>query len=426
MRTAVLVTTPAAIAAPIMTCGPLLVVKFLTFMCFSAFFQSDCYAQQTYSTGDDFLPVVYVIYGQIPLYLRINIELASRNNDVVVISNEAKAKGSQRQLSTFDATSLSRSTKITANGPFRIFYEDIALYFRSADLFAPHYVHLSPDHNHNRIRHELRCFQRWFVLKEFMLQHGIAKAFFGDGDSSVFMNIKSAVKHREHCSAIISIDAQAHDLYWCAAGESSVWTTVAIVDFCAFTFEMYSHKVQILRIKDAGRTSVVDMSLLWLWWVSHQKESKSGWDTGRPFLSDHPMDNANQLQAFRDRSDAAYAFSKKLNLPVYNSTKVSLELAAAKVPLEAFRPSNNLTICNGMDVVNRTVFDHRAGWRSGQNQSLNLIGITRHHAHYSFFQSHFILFASSIEGINHRTKRILFIFCIKRGRTAIYDICFIG
>ena len=366
-----------------MTCGQLSVVKFLTLLCLYALFQSDCYAKQTYPTGDDFLPVVYVIYGQIPLYLRINIELASRNNDVVVISNQAKATGSRRQLSTFNATSLSRSTKITANRPFRIFYEDITSYSHGADLFAPHYVHLSPDHNHNRIKHELRCFQRWFVLKEFMLQNGIVKAFFGDGDSSVFMNIKSATKHREHCSAIISIDAQAHNLYWCAAGESSVWTTIAIVDFCAFTFEMYSHQVQILRIKDAGHTSVVDMSLLWLWWVSHQKESKSGWNTGRPFLSDRPLDNENQLQSFRDRSDAAYSFSKQLNLPVYNSSRVSLELAAAHVPMNASLPSNNLIICNGMDVVNRTVFDHRAGWRSGQNQSLNLVGTTRHHTLYS-------------------------------------------
>lgn len=376
---AILVTTPATIAAPTMTSGQLLsIAKLITLLLFGFFFQSDCYAKQSNFTADDFLPVVYVIYGQIPLYLRINIELASRNNDVVVISNQAKAEGSRRHLSTFDPTSLPRTTNMTANRPFRVFYEDITSYSRSADLFAPLYVHLSPDHNHNRIKHELRCFQRWFVLKEFMLQNGIVKAYFGDGDSSVFMSIKSAIKHREHCSAIISIDAQAHNLYWCAAGESSVWTTVAIVDFCSFTFEMYSHKVQILRIKAAGRTSVVDMSLLWLWWVSHQKESKSGWDTGRPFLSGNPLDDENKLQSFRDRSDTAYLFSKNLDLPVYNSSRVSLELAAANVPSKVSPLSSDMIICNGMDIVNRTVFDHRAGWRSGWNQSLNLIGITCH------------------------------------------------
>lgn len=329
------------------------------------------------ATDETDLPVIYVIYGKIPHYLLINIELASRNNNVIVISN---GEGNHELPSANNATTAttisnnSSSSSRQSDPKYRVTYVDIRLYTDSANEYSKHYTHLSPDHSDGRRKHELRCFQRWFVLKEFMMKNNISRSFFGDGDSSVFMNIKSAIRHREHCSAIINIDAQQHDLYWCAAGEASVWTIAAIVDFCSFTLEMYQTKDNILRIKAAGRTSVVDMSLLWLWYVSRQNAASAGWDTARPFFSRNPKDSVKQLEEYRKRSDEAYMFSRKLPLPVYDSSKLLLSFASSPSLLAQFPSLSSLQICNGMDVVNRTVFDHIGGWRSGKNQSLNIFG----------------------------------------------------
>jgi hypothetical protein len=163
-------------------------------------------------------------------------------------------------------------------------------------------------------------------------------------------------------------------LYWCAAGEASVWTVAAIVDFCSFTVEVYKTKLETLKIKSDKMTSVVDMSLLWLWWVSHQNVTSADWSTGRPYLSRNPKDDINQLAIYRKQSDDAFLFSKKLPLPISNSSNLALKASLSPVLKKQLSSSSPLEICNGMDVVNRTVFDHIGGWRSGKKQSLNVHG----------------------------------------------------
>jgi hypothetical protein len=157
---------------------------------------------------EDFLPVVYVIYGIMPMYLRINVELASRNNHVVVISDHLNSSSSH--IDHFG----NHSNKVSSS-KYRVFYEDLSLYSTSAQLFKPVYKHLSKDHNGNRQKHELRCFQRWFILRDFMIKNQIARTFFSDGDSSVFMNIRKAIEFREKCSAIVNVDSQVDNIYRC-------------------------------------------------------------------------------------------------------------------------------------------------------------------------------------------------------------------
>jgi hypothetical protein len=55
-----------------------------------------------------------------------------------------------------------------------------------------------------------------------------------------------------------------------------------------------------------------------------------------------------------------------------NTTDLSFSLATDPELLLTFLPK--LTVCNGMDVVNRTVFTHLAGWYSGTNITLDLAG----------------------------------------------------
>ena len=329
----------------------------------------------TYSAFEtkNFLPVVYVIYGQLPAYLLLNIELASRHNDVVVISSE-KVPHSLRQNPNLATSTVANRLIGTPDDTYTVYYEDLKSYSRLADKFSSMYVHLSKDGTHGRIKHELRCFQRWFILQDFMMQNQISQTFFGDGDSSVFMNIKKAMKYREHCSAVLSIDAQTNNLYWCAAGEASVWTFPAITDFTSFILKMYSTKLNILKIKGSAGSSVVDMSLLWLWWVTHQDINSVGWNAGRPYQSDKPNMISNETEEYRKKSDDSFLYSKKLDLPVYNNTEITLSLESLPILKSQFSPLLPLILCNGMDVVNRTVFDHLGGWRSGKNQSLNILG----------------------------------------------------
>jgi hypothetical protein len=86
------------------------------------------------------LPVVYVVFGEIPMYLRMNIELAARHNDVLVIAD-------------------SHGNSFNPNSRRRIAYANMDKYMSSARKFEPHYRHMSRDGSAGRKRHELRCIQ---------------------------------------------------------------------------------------------------------------------------------------------------------------------------------------------------------------------------------------------------------------------------
>jgi hypothetical protein len=222
-------------------------------------------------------------------------------------------------------------------------------YFKSAEILSKLYVHRSL----NKANYELNCIQRWYVLAEFMKAMNISSIFYGDSDTAVFVNVTKTLSFRsEHCDAIINVEAQKSNTHWGSAGEASYWTTKAVVDFTHFTTHIYSTHKSII----AGRKHVVDMTILWLWWVSHKsKVAVVGWDTGRPYhtqLLYHPLAKGNITRA-REIADEAFIYTSKLNLP----------------PV-----TRQLAVCNGLDVINRTVFDHMHAWDAGTNLSLNLDG----------------------------------------------------
>jgi hypothetical protein len=163
-----------------------------------------CVYESSNKFPEDFLPVVYVLYGEMPMYLRINIELASRNNDVVVISDHVNSSSSHTDH--FNSNNSKKNKE--SSSKYRVFYEDLSYYSTSAQLFKSVHKHLSKDQSANRHKHELRCFQRWFILRDFMIKNQVAKTFFSDGDSSVFMNIRKAIEFRDQCSVIVNVDSQ--------------------------------------------------------------------------------------------------------------------------------------------------------------------------------------------------------------------------
>ena len=219
-------------------------------------------------------------------------------------------------------------------------------FMTTANKFANIYKSMLPNANHNQRRrvHEMRCFQRWYILYEYMKIRGVEKAVFGDGDSSIYVSAEALWAQRPQCQAVINIETQAHNYHWVGAGESSMWTLGGIADFCNFMDNVYSKDsyVNILQAKYKSGSNVVDMSLLWLWWVAHR--DAVGWEAGRPWLAEDPhLDEAGRKRV-QDTSDNAFKFSKALAIPGVDKS---------------------VTLCNGMDVVNRTVFDHMNGWQQG-------------------------------------------------------------
>ena len=199
------------------------------------------------------IPVVFVSYGEFPLYLKLNVELAARYNDVVVLSDVEGIERFNWATNSIDAPTAGL-TPLPGN---RIVFEPLASFMDSAQRFAPLYRHLSRDQREQRVKHELRCIQRWFVLQDYMQQRNLSRAFFGDGDSTVFTSVTDVVtRSRAHCAAVINIEAQFHQLHWVGAGEASVWTLPAIRDFCLFASDMYrSHfaTLQVCRLDPAKR-----------------------------------------------------------------------------------------------------------------------------------------------------------------------------
>jgi len=279
------------------------------------------------------VPVIYVIFGAIPLYLMVNVELASRRNPVVVLGDQLP--NVQKVLP--GATDI----QIINAKPF----------MSRAAAFATRYVHMAgKDDSQQRKQHELQNFQRWFVLREYMSKTRTPFAFFGDGDSAVFGNVTEAHMDRSNCDAVINVEVQLGNLHWVAAGESSFWNLEALEGFTDFVTAVYSKPsfVQILSIKGIARPAVVDMSLLWLWWTRHKSSKDTSWVVGRPASINGVLSAERSVPMTREKNLAAFLYAKSLALP-----------SAAKA----------LELCNGLDVVRRTVFDHMWGWK-GDNFTL--------------------------------------------------------
>jgi hypothetical protein len=191
------------------------------------------------------------------------------------------------------------------------------------------------------------------VINEYAKVNNIFVVYFSDGDSFLFVNARDAFLQRSHCDAVLNVEAQHGDLHWVAAGESSLWTKAALQEFVSFVFQIYTKDKKVLLRKLLNKTCVVDMSILWLWWVAHFEIPS--FRAGRPWsMSPELLLQHRSIADHRAKFDHAFLATKSLNLPTVNQ---SFEL------------------CNGMDVITyssssmpkRNVFDHMHGWMQGIN-----------------------------------------------------------
>lgn len=84
------------------------------------------------------------------------------------------------------------------------------------------------------------------------------------GDVAVFTSMEEQAQLRGRCAAVINVEFQLGAYHWVGAGESSLWSLASAADFCSFATGLYTSHLELLQKKAATRTTVTDMSLLYL------------------------------------------------------------------------------------------------------------------------------------------------------------------
>ena len=98
---------------------------------------------------EDNCPVIFILFGNTPNYMLLNIELASKTNSVIVLSDSV----SKRAITIISSNSKNNY----------VIYEPLNDYLNLSKKFQDIYRHLCKDRTRQRKLHELRCIQRLFI-----------------------------------------------------------------------------------------------------------------------------------------------------------------------------------------------------------------------------------------------------------------------
>ena len=130
-------------------------------------------------------PVVFVVFGDLPLHVYMNVELVSRKNHVIIVSDSVRNKKSLLSPSSHE-----------------VVFEPMDRYNDLARKFSGVYRHFCKDRSVKRKFHEMQCIQRWLILCEYMQRRSseISSTYFSDGDSYLFVSAQDAFKERK-CDA---------------------------------------------------------------------------------------------------------------------------------------------------------------------------------------------------------------------------------
>ena len=102
--------------------------------------------------------------------------------------------------------------------------------------FSKIYKHYSK----NQYNFELFCFQRWFILKEFMINSKLDFVFACDSDLMIFEDLSKYINiYKKYLAGICMCEYQ-ENYRWSASGHISFWTLEGIIKFCDFLIEYYT------------------------------------------------------------------------------------------------------------------------------------------------------------------------------------------
>ncbi|WP_346862602.1 hypothetical protein [uncultured Draconibacterium sp.] len=118
----------------------------------------------------DQIPIVFVHTGN-QFYLKNAVKHAAMfnpENQIILIGDKS-------------------NQVVTDYGYKNVKHYFIDAYFDAAKEFGQKYIHLSSNH----YKYELFCFQRWFIIRDFMLREGLNKCLCLDTDVLLYCNITS-------------------------------------------------------------------------------------------------------------------------------------------------------------------------------------------------------------------------------------------
>jgi len=130
----------------------------------------------------------------------------------------------------------------------------IADYSDSASDFAQVYQHLSV----NPIEYELLCFQRWFVLKDFIRQQSIQHCLYLDSDVMLYVDVVEEQKRLANYNIALT---------GYVPGSTYINSLAALEQFCRFITHLYQDPIAFQSIESAFKqklrnslaTSISDM-----------------------------------------------------------------------------------------------------------------------------------------------------------------------
>ena len=136
--------------------------------------------------------------------------------------------------------------------------------------FEAAYRHMS---THSRI-FELRCFQRFFIMQQFMQDYDLHSFFHVDSDVLLFEDLhgfegEHLTAKRVPCGLHMPLD-QA-DYRYSYGPQTSYWTRAAVDDFCAYLVGAFENLLPALsekwdwHCKTGAAGGICDMALLYLW-----------------------------------------------------------------------------------------------------------------------------------------------------------------
>lgn len=91
--------------------------------------------------------------GFLDMFLQINVELALRHNPAIVLTDSIPLNATE-----------SRAKFVNIND-----------FKNGAKSFGILYKHMAKDKSEKRFKYELQCFQRWYILRDYMTANKIPR-----------------------------------------------------------------------------------------------------------------------------------------------------------------------------------------------------------------------------------------------------------
>jgi hypothetical protein len=225
----------------------------------------------------DIVPVVYVSFGLPGKYFLYGVEQTQRTNDLVIFICDS-------------FQSYWRAPRHGSQG--EVIYVPLNSFEDGLSELKSRYV---PVGLKDRQEYEWDCIARWFVVRNVAQHFEMKRLFYADSDTVVHYNITEAANLRRDCAAVLVCEGIPKQFpmgsyYLYANGQSSIWQTSALEDFCEFVLMLHSPQyigaVTLKGIAHGGMYPhrVVDMTLLWIWWMAKTSDKPVGsWETGRSY-----------------------------------------------------------------------------------------------------------------------------------------------